>query len=112
MKGGVFMNHHLHKYKFESMMSKDHKHRISGYSEGMIGINSFHFHFFNGISSYKNHTHYYSGITGFSIKTENGHKHKIEGTLEANNMHEHKFSNYTNEDVSYHSDRLKHEAYI
>jgi hypothetical protein len=106
------MNPHLHKYRFESNLSKEHKHRLIGYCEGMIGINSFHFHFFNGISSYKNHTHYYSGVTGFPIKTENGHKHKIEGILEANNMHEHKYSSYTNEDVTYHSDGLKHEAYV
>jgi hypothetical protein len=106
------MTPHLHKYKFESNLSNEHKHRLTGYSDGMIGINSFHFHFFNGISSYKNHTHYYSGVTGFPIKTENGHKHKIEGFLEVNNMHEHKFSNYTYEDVSYRSDGLRHEAYI
>lgn len=106
------MNPHMHKYKFESDLSNGHKHRLTGYCDGMIGINSFHFHFFNDISSYKNHTHYYSGITGFSIKTENGHKHRIEGFLEANNGHEHKFKSFTNEDITYLSDGLKHEAYV
>ena len=106
------MNPHMHKYKFESVTYGDHKHRLSGLSQGMIGINSFHFHYYNGISSYKNHTHYYSGITGFPIKTSNGHKHKIEGVLEINNMHEHAFSSFTNEDIVYHSDSLIHEAYV
>ena len=106
------MNPHLHKYRFETLTSNGHKHILSSYSEAMIGINSFHFHFFSGISSYKNHTHYYNGVTGFPIKTGNGHKHKIEGVLDTNNMHEHKFSSFTNEDVSYHYDGLRHEAYV
>ena len=106
------MNPHMHKYKLECFTSKEHKHKLAGYTDGMIGINAFHFHYFNGISSYKNHTHYYAGMTGFPIRTENGHKHKIEGILETNNLHDHKYSSFTYEDVAYHSDGLRHEAYI
>ena len=106
------MNPHMHKYKFESELTGDHKHRLTGFTEGMVGINSFHLHYFNGISSYNNHTHYYTGMTGFPIKTKNGHMHRIEGILETNNMHEHKFNSFTQEDVAYYSDGIIHEAYV
>ena len=97
------MNRHLHKLKLESKISNTHKHKISGYTQEMIGIENFHFHFFNGVSSYNNHTHYYSGITGIPIKTENGHIHKIESFLEYSQFHSHDFSGYTFEDKEYNS---------
>ncbi len=103
---------HIHKYKLDSDMKNMHKHRIIGYTEKIIGINSFHFHSFYGISSYSNHTHYFSGITGLPIKTENGHIHHIEGVLEANAQHEHSFSGQTSEDIEYTAKRTVNEAYI
>lgn len=106
------MHPHLHKYKFESFTANGHKHTLSGYTEGMMGIDSLHFHFFSGISSYSHHTHYYSGMTGLPIKTENGHKHKIEGILDQNQSHEHPYSHYSQEDTAFRPGGLKHEAYI
>jgi len=100
------MNFHLHKYKFDSETSKAHKHTITGYLGTPIGFDSFHFHFFYGVSTYSSHTHYFSGITGLPIKTDNGHIHKMEGLLEYNDMHEHKFYGYTFEDIGYTSSRL------
>ncbi len=96
---------HLHRYKIESELTNGHKHRLFGYAGNMLGLNSFHFHFFYGVCSYDNHTHYFSGITGMPVKTELGHIHKIEGILESNAMHRHKFEGYTNEDISYFSSR-------
>lgn len=97
------MGFHLHKYKFNCQSSKGHSHRMIGYAGNMIGIGSFHFHFYFGVSSYDNHTHYFSGITGLPVKTENGHIHRMEGVLESNSLHEHEFKGYTFEDISYHS---------
>lgn len=99
------MRFHLHKYKIESELAKGHKHKLFGYAGNMLGLNSFHFHFFYGVCSYDNHTHYFSGITGMPVKTEFGHIHKIEGTLESNVLHMHKFEGYTNEDISYFSSK-------
>lgn len=67
----------------------------------MIGFYSFHFHFYYGVCSYNNHTHYFSGVTGMPVKTENGHIHRIEGVLELNFMHIHGYEGYTQEDISY-----------
>jgi len=106
------MNYHTHKYKFECKTLNGHKHKISGYSENLLGINNFHLHHFYGTSSYSNHTHYFSGITGLPIKTENGHIHKMEGALELNNAHEHKFNGHTFEEISYVSGQMHGEAYI
>jgi hypothetical protein len=89
-----------------------HKHRIIGYTDKVIGINSFHFHSFYGISSYCSHTHYFSGITGLPIKTENGHIHHIESILESNVQHEHVFSGHTSEDIEYTSSKAANQAYI
>jgi len=97
------MRFHMHKYKFESADERVHKHRIMGYAGNMFGVGSFHFHFFYGVCSYDNHTHYFSGITGMPFKTENGHVHKMEGILEKNNLHEHKFEGFTFEELSYFS---------
>ena len=97
------MNYHMHKYKFECKSANGHCHRLIGYAGNMIGFESFHFHFYYGVSSYINHTHYFCGLTGLPIKTENGHIHKMEGVLENNHMHEHEFKGYTFENVSYSS---------
>ncbi|MCX7923351.1 MAG: YmaF family protein [Clostridia bacterium] len=95
------MKTHIHKYRFDCETENHHKHRLMGYTDNMIGINAIHFHYFFGVSSYDGHSHYYSGITGLPIKTENGHVHKIEGTLESTCLHEHKFASHTFEDVAY-----------
>lgn len=97
---------HIHKYKFDSKAERGHTHKILGYAGGMVGINSIHFHFFHGVSSYNDHTHYFSGITGMPIKTENGHIHKMDGVLENNRLHEHFYNGYTFEEISYISGRL------
>ncbi len=99
------MRFHLHKYKLECQITKGHSHRMIGYAGNMIGVGSFHFHFFYGVSSYDNHTHYFSGITGMPVKTENGHIHRMEGLLENNILHEHEFKGYTFEDISYYSSK-------
>ncbi|HEY9062347.1 MAG TPA: YmaF family protein [Pseudobacteroides sp.] len=106
------MNPHIHEYKIDSKVTKGHKHRIRGYTESMLGINSFHIHFFYGVSSYSNHTHYFSGFTGFPIKTSNGHIHKIEDILEINNMHEHLLLGYTFEEIAYKSNPKLRGAFI
>ena len=103
---------HMHKYRLDSELSNGHKHKITGYTDRVIGISAFHFHSFYGISSYDNHTHYFSGITGLPIKTENGHIHKMEGLLENNSMHEHAYAGHTYEDVAYNSGKLNREAYV
>lgn len=95
------MYSHIHKYKLESKAFNGHIHRISGISDTMIGIETFHIHTFFGISSYNGHSHYYTGYTGLPIKTENGHIHKIEGELDVNSEHSHIFKNYTDEEVEY-----------
>lgn len=95
------INNHTHKFKFDCRRSKGHKHKILGYAKSMVGIGSFHLHFFYGTSSYTNHTHYFSGITGLPVKTEHGHIHRMEGILELNDMHEHYYEGYTFEEISY-----------
>ncbi len=99
------MKCHLHKYKFESRTANGHTHRLLGYAGNMFGINSLHFHFYYGISSYNQHTHYFCGITGLPVKTENGHIHRMEGILENNCLHDHKYSGYTFEDIAYFTSR-------
>lgn len=106
------MNTHIHMYKIDSDIKQGHKHKITGYAELMLGINSLHFHGFSGVSSYCNHTHYFSGITGLPIKTENGHIHKIEVILESNDIHDHKIVGLTSEEISYNSGFAKNEAFV
>lgn len=106
------MNPHLHKFKFESKSSKGHKHLLAGYTENMIGINAIHFHMYYGICSYSGHTHYFSGLTGLPVKTENGHVHRIEGILEMNSLHDHNYSSYTFEDVEYINDPMPKGSYV
>jgi len=95
------MKSHMHKFKFDCRLSDGHNHRLLGYASGMVGIGSFHFHFYYGVSSYRNHTHYFCGVTGMPHKTENGHIHKMEGILEYNDSHEHVYKGYTFEEISY-----------
>lgn len=95
------MGFHKHKYRFECQNISGHNHRLSGYAGNMLGIEAFHLHFYYGISSYRNHTHYFCGITGIPVKTENGHIHRMDGILENNGTHEHEFKGYTCEDISY-----------
>jgi hypothetical protein len=106
------MRSHIHCYKIESKKRNIHNHKLSGYVDGMIGFNNLHFHFFYGVSSYLDHTHYFSGLTGMPVKTEKGHIHKMEGMLESNGFHSHSFSGYTSEEVSYISGILFGKAYI
>lgn len=106
------MSTHVHKFKFNSEISIGHAHTLFGRTDYMIGINSFHFHYFYEICSYTGHTHYYSGITSLPVKTLNGHVHKIEGILEFNNNHDHCFNNFTFEDIEYYSQKRKRQAYI
>lgn len=106
------MRSHSHKFKFDSQPANSHSHRIMGYTENLMGINVLHFHYFYGISSYNSHTHYFSGMTGLPIKTENGHVHKIECLLELNSNHEHQLSGFTFEDVAYTSKKLPKEAFV
>ncbi len=102
----------MHKYKFDSEVSQFHKHRVAGMAEKMFGIGKFHFHLYYGTSSYTNHTHYFSGVTGLPIKTENGHIHKLESLLEFNSEHEHTFSGHTFEEISYISGKAFGEALV
>ena len=97
------MKFHVHKYKFECKNAKGHTHRMLGYAGNMLGVDSFHFHFYYGVSSYDNHSHYFSGVTSMPIKTECGHIHRMVGSLENNNLHEHEFKEHTFEDISYFS---------
>jgi hypothetical protein len=101
------MPSHMHKYRFDSKSTNGHIHRLLGYTDRMLGVDRLHFHHFRGISSYDNHTHYYSGITGLPIKTTYGHVHKIEGILRTNHPHRHVFSSYTFEDVAYIKPRIR-----
>ncbi|NLC68884.1 MAG: hypothetical protein GX754_08950 [Clostridiaceae bacterium] len=104
------MYRHTHHFKIDSLMMRGHCHRLTGYTESIIGVGRLHFHFFSGISNYTDHTHYFSGITGLPVKTENGHIHKIEGFLESNSFHEHKFNGYTFEEISYSHDKKASEV--
>lgn len=101
---------HTHKYKFDCKMVKGHVHNVLGYTESTIGIGSLHLHVFSGVSSYTDHTHYFSGVTGLPIKTENGHIHRMQGILEFNDMHEHNFEGYTFEEVSYIPDETQSQV--
>lgn len=94
------MKSHMHKYKFDCQSTNGHSHRLFGYAGNMLGFDSFHFHFYYGVSSYRNHTHYFCGLTGTPHKTEYGHIHKMEGVLEFNSLHKHSFKGYTSEDTS------------
>lgn len=106
------MGTHIHKYRFDSKTTNSHTHTLIGYTDQMIGVNMFHFHFYSGICTYNGHTHYFSGVTGAPVRTEHGHIHKMEGILEQNILHEHKFSHYTFENVGYNVKRIIKVAYI
>ena len=95
------MKFHMHKYRLECRNVKGHTHRLLGYAGNMLGVDSFHFHFYYGVSSYSNHTHYFCGITGMPVRTESGHIHRMDGILENINLHDHEFKGYTFEDISY-----------
>lgn len=95
------MSDHLHKFEVECGYSGIHMHTIKGYVKNIFGIGRFHFHFYYGVSSYLDHTHYFSGITGIPIQTENGHIHKISGHLESSQGHIHYYNGYTFEDTAY-----------
>jgi hypothetical protein len=97
------MRFHMHRYKFECDLKDGHRHRLMGYAGNMLGVSSFHFHFFYGVCSYNNHTHYFSGITGMPVKTGNGHIHRMEGIFEMSVMHDHDFDGFTFEEISYFS---------
>lgn len=105
--GKTKLNSHMHYYEFDTMMQNGHNHKLTGYSDGIFGVSGFHFHFYYGVCSYNDHTHYYSGITGIPVKTKNGHIHKMEGILELNNSHTHKFLNYTSEEISYTKNKMR-----
>lgn len=106
------MKNHTHRFKFDCDMNNLHIHKVAGIVERTYGFGGLHFHYYSGVSSYMNHTHYFSGITGLPIKTENGHIHRMEGLLESNPDHEHKFKGETSEEISYIKGPLKGEAYI
>lgn len=95
------MKSHVHKFRLECSIVNGHYHRLLGYAGSMLGLERLHFHFYYGVSSYMDHTHYFCGITGFPVKMENGHIHRMEGLLESNSRHEHKYKGYTSEDISY-----------
>jgi len=90
----------MHKYRFDCQLKNGHNHRLLGYASNMLGLGTFHIHFYYGVSSYQNHTHHFYGITGRPIKTENGHVHKMEGVLECSSLHEHDFKGFTFEDTT------------
>ncbi len=92
---------HFHRFDIKSEYSGIHLHQISNYVKYPLGVDFFHVHMYLGISSYLDHAHYYSGITSGPIKTENGHIHMIDSTLQVNRGHKHSFRGYTDEEVSY-----------
>lgn len=99
------MRFHMHKYKFECETEKGHRHKLMGYAGNMLGVAAYHFHFFYGVCSFDGHTHYFSGVTGMPVKTENGHVHKMEGFLESSGSHKHHFDGFTFEEISYFSSK-------
>ena len=105
------MNYHLHKFRIDSHTANGHDHKVSGCVDEAFGTGSLHFHTFLGVSSYRNHTHYFSGVTGPPLKTEHGHVHKIEGMLEMNNVHEHSYNGLTFEELSYIPRRKLNESF-
>lgn len=92
---------HVHYYRIESRMQRGHSHEIKGYTEYVIGTDSFHFHFFSGICTYRDHTHSYSGITGMPIKAACGHYHKITCLLDRELKHEHRVNGFSSEDIDW-----------
>lgn len=92
---------HAHGYKFDSIKVNGHLHRLMGYTEYNIPLCFTHVHVYRGVCSYNGHTHYYSGFTGIPKKTENGHCHKMSGYLVEFKNHEHKYCDYTKENVEY-----------
>lgn len=106
------MKYHIHNYRVDCEIAGGHKHTVSGYCESMIGVRALHFHVFYGVSSYADHTHYFSGMTGMPIKTENGHIHKMEGSLEFSREHAHDFKGHTFEEISYISGKALGRAYV
>jgi len=104
----------MHEFRFDTDPSNSHTHRLVGYTDYMFGIGSLHFHFYCGTTSYLTHTHYFTGTTGLPIKTSRGHIHKMQGYVETNNYHKHKYSNFTFEDCAYNTDKISkvRESYI
>lgn len=101
INGGIILKVHLHMFEVECERSAIHSHTIKGYVKNTFGVGTFHFHYYFGVSSYLDHTHYFSGFTGKAIQTENGHIHKMVGSLEKANGHCHRFKGYTYEDTAY-----------
>lgn len=102
---------HQHRYKFDAALSEGHNHKLSGITEGMVGIDRMHFHYCSGVSGYRDHTHFFTNFTSLPIKTEHGHVHRMEGSLEANGRHEHKYRGETSEEISRGSGNVISEAY-
>lgn len=104
------MRYHKHKYAIESSMDACHLHKLEGLTETLFGFGKLHIHAFYGATSYLNHSHRYSGLTGFPVKTANGHIHRMENILEPTLKHQHKYSGYTTEEVSYSSSYVPGKA--
>jgi len=94
---------HAHKFKFDSFKVNGHTHRLMGVTGYSISLWITHVHFYRGVCSYNGHTHYFSGVTGIPKKTKNGHFHKMSGFLVMTKNHEHKYNDYTNENIEYSS---------
>jgi len=92
---------HAHNYRFDSYKVNGHTHRLLGYTEYNFPLLFTHVHFYRGVCSYNEHTHYFSGFTGLPVRTENGHRHKMSGILAECRCHEHKYCHYTSENVEY-----------
>lgn len=105
------MNNHYHFYKLHSLTNKKHSHRLFGHTEYMLGIGFLHFHVYFGSTSFNGHFHTYRGVTGFAVKTPNGHRHKMAGKLELADTHIHYYENYTYENVEYTSGKLLMKIY-
>jgi hypothetical protein len=94
------MGYHKHRFKFDCKIAQGHDHRLMGYAGNKLGAGKWHIHFYYGVTSYRSHTHYFCGITGMPIKTENGHIHRMDGRLESNSLHTHEYCGYTSEDIT------------
>lgn len=106
------MGNHAHKFKFDCEMSNLHLHKVTGIADKTFGFGNLHFHYYYGVSSYTDHTHYFSGVTGLPVKTANGHVHRMDGQLEINSMHLHSYKGETFEEIAYTPRKLQGEAYI
>jgi len=95
---------HAHRYRFDSFEKNGHKHRIMGITGYNIFFCFSHVHFYKGVCSYNGHTHYFSGFSGLPRKTENGHYHQMSGYLVMCDKHEHRYCNFSNENIEYTGD--------